>query len=120
MLKKNVLFITLILTIFNNINASNPIDGKYCANIFGSTIDISISETYANLTGNIFGNLISCPWQKYKYNNTNILLSQNKSSCINTNLKKNDACPCPPDMTYTNGDLVAHNTPLGNLIFKEC
>lgn len=120
MWKKIFLLTIFLLNFFINIQAIHPVNGKYCANIFGNTLNITLTDSYTNVSGNIFGNQISCPWQKYSFNNTNIMLTQNKSSCINTNLQKNDACPCPPEMTYSKNDLIAHNTILGNLNFKKC
>ena len=120
MWKKTILLTIFLLNLFTNIQATHPINGKYCANIFGNTLNITLTDSYANVSGNIFGNQISCPWQEYRFNDTNILLNNNKSSCVNSNLEKNNACPCPPDMTYSKNDLIAHHTVLGNLVFKEC
>ena len=107
------------------INATQP-DGKYCGNVIGNKfiMDVNPTSNLVNVSAYILGSQISCPNEPYQYNESNfhIYLSEDQDDCINDNLKKHGACPCPPELVYDADDnqLIMQHTPIGSITMKSC
>ena len=115
----NILFISSMS--FFNVGKANLM-GKYCANIFGNELNISVNGNKSNISANIFGESLSCNDERFTFNNNSLLFSQNKSDCLNKHLKDMGACPCPPDVKYDpkKNFLDILGTSVGELQLKHC
>jgi len=105
----NFIFNILLLFFLSLLNeGQSTLYGKYCSNIFGNKLDISI--------------LINCNKELFNLSNNKLLFSNNQSDCLNINLKKFGACPCPPNIIYDNksNSLEILDTPMGTLFLKNC
>lgn len=108
------------------VSAESTPNGLYCGDIYGNIVQMEVdSHThFVNVTAHILGSKISCPHEPYHYNttNTHLYLPEDPSDCLNVNLKKHGACPCPPEIVYqaTKNQLLMEHTPIGTIVLKSC
>ena len=94
--------------------------GNFCGNIWGNPLTISLSQATANVSAEIFGKKASCNNEHYNFTNDHLYFPKPESDCLNKNLKKWSACPCPPDIIYDSKSLVIVGTPIGNVTLAAC
>jgi hypothetical protein len=119
----NFIFNILLIFFLSLLNeGQSTLYGKYCSNIFGNKLDISILNNTANISIDLFGKQINCNKELFNLSNNKLLFSNNQSDCLNINLKKFGACPCPPNIIYDNksNSLEILDTPMGTLFLKNC
>lgn len=118
------LLLNLFLLSYLNITYSFVLNGKYCGNIMGNTLDLDVNKTTqnANITANIFGTDLNCPKEKFNLTDNNIYFSKNKSDCMNKILSDYGGCPCPPPAKYDsiNNKILITNKILGNIELSSC
>ena len=108
----------LLFSLFTLTTAHIP--GKFCGDIIGNPLNVTLSKNMANVSANIFGNKMSCDYEQYSLKKDNIVLNNSKNDCLETYLNTHGACPCPPDIKYNGHSLIIDNTPIGNIILKSC
>ena len=115
----NILFI-LSLSFLDIGNAN--LNGKYCVNIFGNELNMTVNGNKSNISANVFGESLTCNDELFTFSNNSLLFSQNKSDCLNKHLQDMGACPCPPDVKYDpkHNLLDILNTPAGKIQLKSC
>ncbi len=122
-MKKIFNIITYSLMILFNLANGNP-TGKYCGNIVGNQLNISMNQTseIANISADVFGNNIDCPNEKYSLNQTNVNFPKDKSDCLNKFLNQYGQCPCPPNIIYnqSNDELIIPNNMIGDITLSKC
>ena len=103
--------------------ANNLPKGKYCGNIWGNTLNVSLSSAnLSNISASLFGERINCNDEWYNYSKQNIHFNSSSQDCLNQKLKSFGACPCPPKVLYESSQdsLIIENTPIGNITLKKC
>ena len=115
MLKTLLLILTSLLAISN----STP-QGKFCGNVIGNILIVSLSKNTANISAEIFGNKMNCDKEPYNFTDNHIYFSGNPDDCLNTQLKKMNLCPCPPHILYKNHLLEIEDTPIGVIKLNSC
>jgi hypothetical protein len=113
-----MLKILLLVSLFTIVNA-NP-QGKFCGNIIGNPLNISLLNSTANISANVFGNKMSCNNEPYNFTDNHIYLSGDPKDCVNTHLKQWNVCPCPPHILYKDDSLEIEDTPIGAIELKSC
>ena len=102
-------------------------NNKYCAqnNIFGFNLNLTFFDNdLANISAyipfKINGN-IHCNNEKYTLVGDNLEFPKNNNDCLNVNLKKYNACPCPPDIKFNNDKNIFNvKTPIGIIPLDSC
>ena len=102
-------------------------NNKYCVenNIFDFKLNISFNNNnYANISAYLpykSNNIINCLKQNYSYKGNDLFFSNNQNTCLNTNLKKYNACPCPPNIYYNyNNNNIEVKTSIGIITLHSC
>lgn len=114
--------IIFILSSLFAITSATP-QGNFCGNVWGNPLNISLlNANTADVQAELFGKKCYCKNEHYNYENEHLYFTTNVSDCLNNNLKKWGACPCPPDVVYNKDDksLVIVGTPLGNVSLLAC
>ena len=100
--------------------SSGTIPGKFCGNIIGNSLNVSLNKQKMNISIDIFGQKTQCNNELYNLTDDKIDLTSSKGDCLNTFLRTHGACPCPPDVFYNGDNLSVNNTPIGTIIFNSC
>ena len=113
--------IVLILTsLLGMTSACSQPHGRFCTDIMGNSLTVSVSRNVANISANIFGSPLSCNNETFTFKNKHIYLSTDPNDCLNQHLSSLSACPCPPHITYDGNALQISDTPIGVIALKKC
>lgn len=124
----NFIFCFLLFALPSNLNNVFAFpSNKYCAqnNIFGFKLNLTFFDNnFANISAYIpfktNGN-IHCNNEKYTFKGDKLYFTSNQSDCLNANLKKYNACPCPPNISFnSNKNLFNINSVIGVIPLDSC
>ncbi len=110
-----------MLLLASSFTIANAIpQGKFCGDIMGNPLSISLSNRVANISADVYGTKMNCNNESYNFTDSHIYLSGNPKNCLNTHLKQWNVCPCPPHILYKGNSLEIEDTPIGTIELKSC